>query len=83
MENKQSKMSDFENLILAFENCKICIGSKALLALKNIKYHNIFLQNCVSKTQSWNEKCLFSLYHPSLTSIYLNRNIKDQMTNFY
>jgi uracil-DNA glycosylase family 4 len=60
----------------------VTLGKKALLALKNIEHHNIVLKNSVAKIQSWNEKCLFPLYHPSPTSINFNRGMKEQMTDF-
>jgi DNA polymerase len=60
----------------------VTLGSKALLALKTIKHHEIVLQKSVAEIQLWNEKCLFPLYHPSPTSINFNRNMKEQMTDF-
>jgi DNA polymerase len=60
----------------------VTLGSKALLALKNIKQHDITLKKCVAKIQPWNDKLLFPLYHPSPASINFNRNMKRQTGDF-
>jgi DNA polymerase len=60
----------------------VTLGSKALSALKKIKRHNFVLKNDVAKIQSGNEKHLFPLYHPSPTSININRNMKKQISDY-
>jgi DNA polymerase len=60
----------------------VTLGRTALLALKKIHFHSFELKDSVAKKQSWNNKYLFPMYHPSPKSINLNRNLVKQLADY-
>jgi uracil-DNA glycosylase family 4 len=59
----------------------VTLGKKALEALKHIENHNYILKTHVAKKLSWNNKCLFPLYHPSPLAM-LHRDFNKQKADF-
>ena len=60
----------------------VTLGSMALLAVKKIHFHSFKLKDSVAKKQSWNNKYLYPMYHPSPKSINLNRSLPKQLLDY-
>jgi uracil-DNA glycosylase family 4 len=59
----------------------VTLGVKALEALKYIENHNYVLRDCVAQKVSWNNKCLFPIYHMGPRAA-IHRSINKQRSDF-
>ena len=58
------------------------LGSVALEALKLIQYHEFTLREHAGTQQTWNERTLVPLYHPSPQVIASQRGLETQLGHF-
>ena len=60
----------------------VTLGSVALEALKRIQYHELNLKESASKIQSWNERVLVPIYHPSPQVLASHRREAEQLRDY-
>jgi uracil-DNA glycosylase family 4 len=70
-----------ETLNLINPDVVVTLGCKALSALNIIYPHNYTLRNHAGNIQSWNNKNLYPLYHPSPKGM-INRKFYEQIKDF-
>ena len=60
----------------------VTLGSVALEALKRIQYHELNLKESASRIQSWNERVLVPIYHPSPQVLASHRREAEQLRDY-
>ena len=60
----------------------VTLGSVALEALKRIEYHELNLKESASRIQSWNDRVLVPIYHPSPQVLASHRRETEQLQDY-
>jgi uracil-DNA glycosylase family 4 len=60
----------------------VTLGSVALEALKRIQYHELSLKTAAAQIQSWNERVLVPIYHPSPQVLASHRREAEQLRDY-
>ena len=60
----------------------VTLGSVALEALKRIQYHELSLKESAAQIQSWNERVLVPIYHPSPQVLASHRREAEQLRDY-
>ena len=60
----------------------VTLGSVALEALKRIQYHELNLKTAASQIQSWNDRVLVPIYHPSPQVLASHRREAEQLRDY-
>ena len=60
----------------------VTLGSVALEALKRIQYHELNLKESAARIQSWNERVLVPIYHPSPQVLASHRREAEQLQDY-
>ncbi|MEN3328532.1 MAG: hypothetical protein V7638_3339 [Acidobacteriota bacterium] len=60
----------------------VTLGSVALEALKRIQYHELSLKTSASQIQSWNDRVLVPIYHPSPQVLASHRREAEQLRDY-
>jgi uracil-DNA glycosylase len=60
----------------------VTLGSVALEALKRIEYHELNLKESAAQIQSWNDRVLVPIYHPSPQVLASHRREAEQMRDY-
>ena len=60
----------------------VTLGSVALEALKRIQYHELNLKESAAQIQSWNERVLVPIYHPSPQVLASHRREAEQLLDY-
>lgn len=60
----------------------VTLGSVALEALKRIQYHELSLKESASRIQSWNDRVLVPIYHPSPQVLASHRREAEQLRDY-
>lgn len=60
----------------------VTLGSVALEALKRIQYHEFSLKDSAARIQSWNERVLVPIYHPSPQVLASHRREAEQLQDY-
>ena len=60
----------------------VTLGSVALEALKRIQYHELTLKESAAQIQSWNERVLVPIYHPSPQVLASHRREAEQLRDY-
>jgi len=60
----------------------VTLGSVALEALKRIHYHEFTLKDSAATIQSWNDRLLVPIYHPSPQVLASHRREADQLRDY-
>jgi len=60
----------------------VTLGSVALEALKRIQYHELNLKESAARIQSWNERVLVPIYHPSPQVLASHRREAEQLRDY-
>jgi uracil-DNA glycosylase family 4 len=60
----------------------VTLGSVALAALKRIQYHELNLKESAARIQSWNERVLVPIYHPSPQVLASHRREAEQLQDY-
>jgi len=60
----------------------VTLGSVALEALKRIQYHGLNLKESAAQIQSWNERVLVPIYHPSPQVLASHRREAEQLRDY-
>ena len=60
----------------------VTLGSVALEALKRIQYHQLNLKESASRIQSWNNRVLVPIYHPSPQVLASHRREAEQLHDY-
>ena len=60
----------------------VTLGSVALEALKRIQYHELSLKESAARIQSWNERVLVPIYHPSPQVLASHRREAEQLKDY-
>ena len=60
----------------------VTLGSVALEALKRIQYHELNLKESAAQIQSWNDRVLVPVYHPSPQVLASHRREAEQLQDY-
>lgn len=60
----------------------VTLGSVALEALKRIQYHELSLKESAAQKQSWNDRVLVPIYHPSPQVLASHRREAEQLRDY-
>lgn len=60
----------------------VTLGSVALEALKRIHYHELNLKESAAQIQSWNDRVLVPIYHPSPQVLASHRREAEQLRDY-
>ena len=60
----------------------VTLGSVALEALKRIQYHELTLKESAARIQSWNDRVLVPVYHPSPQVLASHRREAEQLRDY-
>ena len=60
----------------------VTLGSVALEALKRIQYHELNLKESAARIQSWNDRVLVPIYHPSPHVLASHRREAEQLQDY-
>jgi uracil-DNA glycosylase len=60
----------------------VTLGSVALEALKRIQYHELNLKESAAQIQSWNDRVLVPIYHPSPQVLASHRREAEQLHDY-
>ncbi|HEU4767634.1 MAG TPA: uracil-DNA glycosylase [Pyrinomonadaceae bacterium] len=60
----------------------VTLGSVALEALKRIQYHELNLRQSAAQVQSWNDRVLVPIYHPSPQVLASHRREAEQLKDY-
>jgi len=60
----------------------VTLGSVALEALKRIQYHELNLRESAAQIQSWNDRVLVPIYHPSPQVLASHRREAQQLQDY-
>ena len=60
----------------------VTLGSVALEALKRIEYHELNLKESAAQIQSWNDRVLVPVYHPSPQVLASHRREAEQLRDY-
>jgi uracil-DNA glycosylase len=60
----------------------VTLGSVALEALKRIRYHELNLKGSAAQIQSWNDRVLVPIYHPSPQVLASHRREAEQLQDY-
>ncbi len=60
----------------------VTLGSVALEALKRIQYHELNLKESAARIQSWNDRVLVPIYHPSPQVLASHRREAEQLQDY-
>lgn len=60
----------------------VTLGSVALEALKRIQYHELNLKESAARIQSWNDRVLVPIYHPSPQVLASHRREAEQLRDY-
>jgi uracil-DNA glycosylase family 4 len=60
----------------------VTLGSVALEALKRIQYHELNLKESAAQIQSWNDRVLVPIYHPSPQVLASHRREAEQLQDY-
>jgi len=60
----------------------VTLGSVALEALKRIEYHELNLKDSAAQIQSWNDRVLVPIYHPSPQVLASHRREAEQLRDY-
>jgi uracil-DNA glycosylase len=60
----------------------VTLGSVALEALKRIQYHELNLKESAAQIQSWNNRVLVPIYHPSPQVLASHRREAEQLQDY-
>ena len=60
----------------------VTLGSVALEALKRIEYHELNLKESAARIQSWNNRVLVPIYHPSPQVLASHRREAEQLRDY-
>ena len=60
----------------------VTLGSVALEALKRIQYHELNLKESAARIQSWNDRVLVPIYHPSPQVLASHRRDAEQLRDY-
>ena len=60
----------------------VTLGSVALEALRRIQYHELSLKQSAAQIQSWNERVLVPIYHPSPQVLASHRREGEQLQDY-
>jgi len=60
----------------------VTLGSVALEALKRIQYHELNLKESAAQIQSWNDRVLVPIYHPSPQVLASHRREAEQLCDY-
>jgi uracil-DNA glycosylase len=60
----------------------VTLGSVALEALKRIEYHELSLKDSAAKIQTWNDRVLVPIYHPSPQVLASHRREAEQLRDY-
>src|SRR5688572_17899779 len=60
----------------------VTLGSVALEALKRIQYHELNLKESAARIQSWNDRVLVPVYHPSPQVLASHRREAEQLQDY-
>ena len=60
----------------------VTLGSVALEALKRIQYHELSLKTSAAQIQTWNERVLVPIYHPSPQVLASHRREAEQLRDY-
>ena len=60
----------------------VTLGSVALEALKRIQYHELNLKDSAAQIQSWNDRVLVPIYHPSPQVLASHRREAEQLQDY-
>ena len=60
----------------------VTLGSVALEALKRIQYHELSLKESAAQIQTWNDRVLVPIYHPSPQVLASHRREKEQLQDY-
>ena len=60
----------------------VTLGSVALEALKRIQYHELSLKESAARIQTWNDRVLVPIYHPSPQVLASHRREKEQLQDY-
>lgn len=60
----------------------VTLGSVALEALKRIHYHEFTLKDSAATIQSWNDRLLVPIYHPSPQVLASHRREAEQLRDY-
>ena len=60
----------------------VTLGSVALEALKRIQYHEFNLKESAARIQSWNDRVLVPIYHPSPQVLASHRREAEQLQDY-
>jgi uracil-DNA glycosylase family 4 len=60
----------------------VTLGSVALEALKRIQYHELNLKESAARIQSWNQRVLVPIYHPSPQVLASHRREAEQLRDY-
>lgn len=60
----------------------VTLGSVALEALKRIEYHELNLKESAARIQSWNNRMLVPIYHPSPQVLASHRREAEQLRDY-
>ncbi len=60
----------------------VTLGTVALEALKRIQYHELNLKTAASQIQSWSDRVLVPIYHPSPQVLASHRREAEQLRDY-
>ena len=60
----------------------VTLGSVALEALKRIQYHELSLKESAAQIQTWNDRVLVPIYHPSPQVLASHRREAEQLQDY-
>ena len=60
----------------------VTLGSVALEALRRIQYHELNLKQSAAQVQSWNDRVLVPIYHPSPQVLASHRREAEQLRDY-
>jgi uracil-DNA glycosylase family 4 len=60
----------------------VTLGSVALEALKRIQYHELNLKESAARIQTWNDRVLVPVYHPSPQVLASHRREAEQLQDY-
>ena len=60
----------------------VTLGSVALEALKRIQYHELNLKESAAQIQTWNDRVLVPIYHPSPQVLASHRREAEQLRDY-
>jgi DNA polymerase len=60
----------------------VTLGSVALEALKRIQYHELNLKEAAARIQTWNDRVLVPIYHPSPQVLASHRREAEQLQDY-